>query len=1057
MDIAEISVKVNTQEAKNASRDIDNLGKSGTGAQKNVDALALAAKYLTEAINRASKSSVDLSGRIDNLSGHLSNAQKNTDSFNKTGVKAISTFDGMSTGALKLGRQIVALASAYVGFRAAESTFSKSLAAHSDYESALIDMAKVTDQNLSKISADIMAMPRQLGDPIALMQGYYQTISAGVTDASAAMNLLTTASKASKAAHVEQAETIKALTKLMTGFDGQIKSATDASDLLFRMERLGQTSFRELVPVIGDVAATTHAVGISQNEMAAGLSLITQTSGSTAEAATKWRSIMIGLYKPTENMEKVLKALGYASGEAMIKQNGLAGSLQLLQSVASNSGFSLGKLFESQEALTGISALSSQGWGRYQDMFNQILNGANETNDAYSRLQGTFKEAKDTFDSTIKQLAIEFGSELAPQMIAGMDSFTKSVQDSKEPIVTTFGGIATAVGWVTDAILLATKEYNRFSNIIAGGIAVATGKMSFGDWAFSSQEELVKKMQQAGDRYRKEQQTQSILHGSNTGTIPELSSMFGGDLSKQVDKITKKVTDLKVALKSTGQGGANSAARYAEQAAGYLQQALDQQQQLQAQLEGDTLSGKLAAIDKKYDQLGTTIRKSMIGAKGATGDAAKALDVLEQSRAIEKKIAETKAWHDAMKATADLMQQVGEMSGDMGLIRGGGEREISEWARDQERYFRGLLPEGAELDKAMALISQLKSLKSAENVMDTATSFTEYADAYNQINSEEKKAHEARLEIYEQDLQGFSEVSSKMVLVRMAAYDEIIAAAQKAGDKEREAFAKVNKEDAMEKTLKDIQKYGEATDAFYATLSLKFGTYKDDMSRMRDNAKMLGEDLFSLSRDISSAIGDTFGDVLKGIAKGTLDTEDILTSFLERAGDAFGNFAQKILEQWINNIFDSIAKQFTGDFLTKTFGATANSSWSLLSLFGFAHGGAFAGGTTLPTNSILTSPTLFTTADSGFHAFASGGLGVAGEKGYEAIMPLKRMSNNDLGVKVDVGQGSQRQQESKSPVVNANTKVINVVDGKLLGEYMKSSEGEKILVNVITRAGFQRG
>ena len=101
MDIAEISVKVNTQEAKNASRDIDNLGKSGTGAQKNVDALALAAKYLTEAINRASKSSVDLSGRIDNLSGHLSNAQKNTDSFNKTGVKAISTFDGMAASALR--------------------------------------------------------------------------------------------------------------------------------------------------------------------------------------------------------------------------------------------------------------------------------------------------------------------------------------------------------------------------------------------------------------------------------------------------------------------------------------------------------------------------------------------------------------------------------------------------------------------------------------------------------------------------------------------------------------------------------------------------------------------------------------------------------------------------------------------------------------------------------------------------------------------------------------------------------------------------------------------
>jgi hypothetical protein len=47
--------------------------------------------------------------------------------------------------------------------------------------------------------------------------------------------------------------------------------------------------------------------------------------------------------------------------------------------------------------LTGISASLPRDGGDTR-IVQQILNGANETNDAYARLQGTFKEAKDTFD-----------------------------------------------------------------------------------------------------------------------------------------------------------------------------------------------------------------------------------------------------------------------------------------------------------------------------------------------------------------------------------------------------------------------------------------------------------------------------------------------------------------------------------------------------------------------------------------------------------------------------------------------------------------------------------
>lgn len=1159
---------------------------------------------------------------------------------------------GTSLGTL--AKQAAVATAAYLSLRTAASLVSQTFADFRDYQSALVDMPKVTDQDLGKIDAAIKAMPRELGDPTSLLKGYYQTISAGVTDSTAAMDLLTTASKAAKAAHVSQEETIKGLTKTLAGFDGEIRNASEASDLLFKIEKLGQTSFAELVPVVGDIAAATHLVGVKSQEMAAGLSLITQTAGSTAEAATKWRGIMIGLYKPTENLQKVLTALGYQSGQAMIQHLGLADTLRTLQAVAEKSGFSLGKLFEDSEALTGIAALSAQQWGRYATILDDVRTGTDLTNQAFDRWKVSAQGVKDTYDATLKQVAIEFGSNFAPMMTRAMKDFQaelarpegKAALESLALGVATLGenllqsavpGLTATVNALNDIIAAWNKIPAPLQGVLVGGGVGAllskgnpwvTGVAALGGMAVFGDAANDRSVAEGMARGRKESQTQAILHGDTDGTIPELQTMFP-DLASQVQNAKKQIDAIKVSLKD-GLGSAAAEKTINDSLLAYAQQALSAgvKYELGAKslssgridcsgfVEGanetlfksigdqlstagidpgmarafaDSSEGIITRVHKLTGQwwTGVTsgIEKSMLRPGMLIGfdtgptkfDAGRALGIdhivqvvqditgalqviqssssgggvnikslesylaamknakafvvdpytsvrdksldslsdyqkysdgvrsiqkdltrdimastlkehqykrwaidqeiadirnsegylfadIEQRKAIEDQLAqyrvqklrevseeEVRFRADSLRDFAQMSSQIGELSGNMELLRSSKMQEVQAWADELIAKAKKLF-QGEELDRFASSVKQLQGLKGYSAVMDTATSYPEYAGAYNKINSEEKKAHEVRLEIYEQDLQGFSEISSKMVLVRMAAYDEIIAAAQKAGDKEREAFSKVNKEDAMEKTLKDIQKYGNATDAFYATLSLKFGTYKDDMSRMRDNAKMLGESLFDLSRDISSAIGDTFGDLVKGVAKGSLDIEDIGSSLLENLGDAFGNFAQKILEQWINNIFDSIAKQFTEGFLTKTFGATANSSWSLLSLFGFAHGGTFAG-TTLPTNSILTSPTLFTTADSGFHAFASGGLGVAGEKGYEAIMPLKRMSNNDLGVKVDVGQNSQRQQETKPPVVNANTKVINVLDGAVLGDYMKSAAGEKIIVNVMRRNG----
>lgn len=202
----------------------------------------------------------------------------------------------------------------------------QTLSDFSAYQSALTDMGKVTDQSFSVIDQKIRSLSPELGSATQLMQGYYQTISAGVTEPAKAMDMLKTASMAAKSAGVSQAETITALTKLMAGYSGSIRSAADASDLLFVMEKQGQTSVGQLVPYIGDLAAISNQAGVSASEMGATFAALTQTAGGTAQAATQYRAILVGLLNPQERLRDLLKEMGYESGVALVKQKGLSPS-----------------------------------------------------------------------------------------------------------------------------------------------------------------------------------------------------------------------------------------------------------------------------------------------------------------------------------------------------------------------------------------------------------------------------------------------------------------------------------------------------------------------------------------------------------------------------------------------------------------------------------------------------------------------------------------------------------------------------------------------------------
>lgn len=329
----------------------------------------------------------------------------------------------------------------------------------SAYQSALTDMGKVTDESFSLIDQKIRSISPELGSATQLMQGYYQTISAGVTEPAKAMDMLKTASMAAKAAGVSQAETITALTKLMAGYSGAIRSAADASDLLFAIEKQGQTSVGQLVPYIGDLAAISNQAGVSVSEMGATFAALTQTAGGTAQAATQYRAILVGILNPQERLRDLLKEMGYESGVALVKQKGLSQALMMISEQAKKAGLGIGQVISSTEAISGLGPLLQTNFKQVLTNLEEMEKRTGATFNAFGRYTETINGQLDTLQNSLRNVSVAIGESFGSATVSALKVANEGVQAVTENLdLLKSAAVAAASGLV--AVMAARKIEN---------------------------------------------------------------------------------------------------------------------------------------------------------------------------------------------------------------------------------------------------------------------------------------------------------------------------------------------------------------------------------------------------------------------------------------------------------------------------------------------------------------------------------------------------------------------------------------------------------------------
>ena len=326
-------------------------------------------------------------------------------------------------------------------------------------------------------------------------------------------------------------------------------------------------------------------------------------------------------------------------------------------------------------------------------------------------------------------------------------------------------------------------------------------------------------------------------------------------------------------------------------------------------------------------------------------------------------------------------------------------------ANTDAAHLAELKKQSLELEKQKALLEMSDTSSMSQEQQDERTQkLAEYSDALEEVAAQQQA-------IYDEQNK----------LIR-----ESVEEQQKYNQSQRDAAeAILDTLDPLREQQRELDKVAVLIDQGFLPPETfaKFKKFQEDQKESVDWAKELGMTFQSAFQD-AIINGNSFRDVLAGMVKdfaAIILKLGVMNPLLEAAfgktgaGSSSGGFFGSIVSAIGGMFGGSTAGPDTGvgsGFNSALWGVTTSAKGNVFS----GHINAFANG------AVLSGPTLFP---------MSNGAGLAGEAGYEGILPLQRTASGKLGV---VASGSGGQTTINQVTVNVEGGKNADETGKIVGE-----------------------
>lgn len=290
--------------------------------------------------------------------------------------------------------RLALLSGAYLAVQNAGQTFK-------DFQTGIANVSTLGVENIEELRGGVLKIG--VDAPVSLQSltdGLYNVVSAGV-DSSQQIEVLDVTSRAAKAGLAETTDALNLGAAVVKSYGLAWQDTEGILDKAFATVRLGQTTFPELSQELQKVTPIASALGVSVDEIFGSFATLTGVTGNTAIVATQVRSIMSALADPTAQLTALIKENGFASVEAAVKAEGLAGIMEILQKATGGSAAEMQKYFGRVEAVTAALALSGSQLDTFKEKTNEVASASGELNEAFD------KQAQ-TLDSRLQVLGNRF-------------------------------------------------------------------------------------------------------------------------------------------------------------------------------------------------------------------------------------------------------------------------------------------------------------------------------------------------------------------------------------------------------------------------------------------------------------------------------------------------------------------------------------------------------------------------------------------------------------------------------------------------------------------------
>lgn len=416
-----------------------------------------------------------------------------------------------------------------------------------------------------------------------------------------------------------------------------------------------------------------------------------------------------------------------------------------------------------------------------------------------------------------------------------------------------------------------------------------------------------------------------------------------------------------------------------------------------------------------YDQLRKGIEERLKDPKGSAGS----VD-LRAANAAKNSLAEITATYRNAQKELEASQRAGVISAESYA-----QQRISIIQQERDEVTHAYEREIAALEAARAKqgTSAAQRIQLDQKIADARTALVKaQQEADSQLNQIEL-SEQGRLRRQEQSVQRYTQALHAQVdALRLEG--ERAAAGVGMGGRERSRFEHLNSlDDRYNQQLMDLenQRSDPSRQMSDEEYEKRLAALRKAHQDLRDTVVSNYDQMTAAQSDWSKGASGAWNDYLESARNVAGQTHDLFTNAFRGMEDSivnfamtgklsFADFAKSILADMARIATRAAASQALSSLFGGFFGggnAAAQSGVdNLVSNSGlFANGGAFAGGVQMFatggafTNSVVSTPTAF--------GMSGGRLGVMGEAGPEAVMPLTRTSSGALGVRAMGGGGSQ--------------------------------------------------